>query len=153
MYGALSLGGKGLTSYGSCGFSLKEVAVRGRATLLEENSYVFTKKHDVFRTNNIPPGFRAVWQDRRKLAVAKLAKNISISTGPSDYPDLVLHSDGDRSTDQFIEVHIYGEFDSQVIDEVQIPNPESVAEKLEQAYLEGIRDWANNNGKRCIQWT
>jgi len=54
-YAALSLDGKGLSSYGPYTLVLKDIAVTARATVLEENSYIFFDKYKSHIPDNFPP--------------------------------------------------------------------------------------------------
>ncbi len=145
-YAALSLDDTGLVSYGDCALTLVEAAARARATLLEENSYTFVRRHKILPGNDIPAGYRAVWEDRHKLAVAKLASEIDPNTTEDAFAGLLLYSDGDRTTDKFMEVHVYCGFDNQSVDGVRIPKPENAAFH-DRPDLERIRDWARSNNK------
>ncbi len=117
-YAALSLAGKGLSSYGLFTLILKDVAVRARATLLEDNSHKFYDKFKSKIPDDFPPGYRAVWGERHKLAVAKLADRIPVTTTNDEFPGILLSCTGDRKTDDFIEVHIYGAFDNSAVETV-----------------------------------
>lgn len=117
-YAALSLDGKGLSSYGLFTLILKDVAVRARATLLEDNSYKFYDRFKDKIPDNFPPGYRAAWGERHKLAVAKLADRIPVTTTHDEFPGILLTCTGDRKTDDFIEVHIYGAFDNSAVETV-----------------------------------
>lgn len=117
-YAALSLNGNGLSSYGRFTLVLKDVAVKARATLLEDNSYRFYQKFKDKIPDNFPLGYRAVWSERHKLAVAKLSNRITVTTTNDDFPGILLSCTGDRETDDFIEVHIYGAFDNAAIETV-----------------------------------
>lgn len=107
-YAALSLDGAGLRSYGSYSLRFREVAINRRATLLEENSYVFVEKHGMTAGKEIPSGYRSTWEEREKLALAKLAQRITPASSEGDFPGILLFSEGDYKTDDFIEIHIYG---------------------------------------------
>lgn len=137
-YAALSLDGKGLSSYGAFTMVLRDVAVRGRATVLEENSYKFYDKHKVDIPDNFPPGFRVVWGDRYKLAVAKLADRISAATTHPDFPGILLSCSGDRDTDDFMEVHIFGAFDNAAVETV-VGNSKT-SNKVEKAQVAIIKE-------------
>lgn len=117
-YAALSLDGKGLSSYGSFTLVLKDTAVKLRATLLEDNSYKFYDKFKAQIADNFPPGYRAIWDERHKLAVAKLADLITDATTNDKFPGILLSCAGNRETDNFIEVHIYGPFDNAAVEAV-----------------------------------
>jgi hypothetical protein len=121
-FAALSLDGIGLVSYGkedlSYGLGLRDVAVAKRASLLEENEYDFVRRHSLDPTSNVPPGYRSSWENRHELAVAKLADLIWPELSPTEYARILLSSTGDRTTDQFVEVHIFGTFNLNAVSSV-----------------------------------
>jgi hypothetical protein len=134
-YAALSPNGRGLErSYGP-------VAVRWRVTpeylerrlsLLEENSYILFNKFSLGRLGaTLPPGYQAVWEDRAKLAAAKLTPRLTPATGENDLPPLLLNEGAARPADEFIEVAIYAEdgLDTQDVDTVTIQRPPSTSEE------------------------
>jgi hypothetical protein len=144
-YAALALDERGLSSYGSCSISLSNVTASARATLLHENSYSFVRRQALLPGEDIPCGFRALWEDRHKLAAAKLAGRIHKGTRNEAFPEIVLHSAGDRAKDEFIEVHIYGAFDRQSVEAVRAPRPERAGKDRQN--LERVRDWLLREGK------
>jgi hypothetical protein len=146
-YAALSLDGAGLKSYGEFSVKLNESDIDYRSTLLEENSFYFFDNHGCGLKDPTPPGYRALWSDRNKLAVAKLADKINPGTNESDFAKILLYSEGKRETDRFIEVHIYGRFDNAVIEAVKAPRPKN---KIEKVFIADIRETAVKAGKR---WT
>ncbi len=150
-YAALSLNGRGLISYGSCAITLEPRLCARAASLLEENSYDFIERHRLVGRIPIPPGHRAVWQDRHWLATVKLAQGIDDDRiVADDFPRLLLHSDGDRGTDRFIEVHIYGPFDRQAIVSAVIPEPGKSCKNKRKLYmLRAIKDLLEDRG---IPW-
>ena len=143
-YAALSLNGTGLTSYGPFAMQVKPEAISIRATLLEENSFDFVKNHHILAGDPLPPGHRAGWAERHKLAVAKHGEDITENTQHEDHAGLLLFSEGDRETDSFIEVHIYGPFDLGAIEAVR--GTVSTKSKRERATLEAIKDYLENAG-------
>jgi len=145
-YAALALDGNGLSSYGLCSIRISEAVCIAAATLLEENSYSFAVRHanDLVR-GIMPPGYRAKWNDRHKLAVVKLANNISAGTGDNQFPRLLLEDDGDRTRDRFLEVHIYGPLDEQAFLEFATPDPDAYSPG--QTDLCRIRDWATAHNR------
>jgi hypothetical protein len=144
-YAALSLDGSGLKSYGDFTIILADEAVKLRATLLEENSYRFIRRHKILAGGKIPRGYKAVWKDRHKLAVAKLIK--SILTKGSNYAKIVLNSTGDRKKDDFIEVYIYGKLSKESILSVK-GNSENVSEKH---IIARIKDKLKKDNKNWIE--
>lgn len=133
LFAALALGDDGLTSYdgGEVIAHLREVAVAKRATLLEENSFPFSEKHDILQPP--PAGFRSVWGDRHKLASAKLDGRIGKHTDPAEFEEILLFSEGKRETDEFIEVYVYGSFTVSSLDSVSIAHtPVSAASRIDR---------------------
>jgi hypothetical protein len=149
-YAALTLDGNGLISYGSCSVTISEVTPAACATVLEENSYTFVRRYRLVPGDDIPQGFRVLWEDRHKLAVAKLADQIKKATRKDGFPRLLLYSDGDRRNDRFLEVHLYGAFDRQSIESVSAPKPEA-ADRTERADLERVRDRVRREGKIWVE--
>jgi hypothetical protein len=146
-YAALSLDGRG-PSYGDYSFRLEEIAVKNRASLLEENSYDFVERHNV-KKGRIPPGYRSVWQERHKLAVAKLAAQVSSTTIKEDYPQLLLPAAIDRSSDEFVEVHIFGPIDISAIESVW--GKSKPRTKPDQALVANIKAWVRRAGKTWVE--
>lgn len=138
-YAALSRDGSGPKSYGGpYAMKLREVTISNRATLLEDNSYVFIAKHNIQPRQNIPLGHTSIWSERHKLAVAKLADSISPNMTEQDHSQILLFSEGDRNTDEFIEVLIFGGFDNKAIESVK--GVSSVKGKYERAVISKIKD-------------
>jgi hypothetical protein len=118
--GVLSLTEKGLPTYGDVYCRLKAIAIEDRVSFLETNSYTFVKEHRLVPGGSIPSGFRSIWKNRYQLALAKLGKSLSQRSAKADWQRLLVKSDGtDRSTDDFIEAHIYGGFNVDAIEEMQ----------------------------------
>lgn len=143
-YAALALDGPGLTSYGPFTLQLRPETITIRATLLEENSYDFVKKHRILAGEQLPPGYRARWPERHKLAVAKHAEHISENTKPEAHAGILLSSEGNREKDSFIEVHIYGPFDLGAIEAVM--GKVDTKSKRERATLEEIKECLEQEG-------
>ena len=146
-YAALSLDGKGLSSFGPFTLVLKDIAVKARATLLEENTYKFYDKFKADIPDNFPRGFRAVWGERNKLAVAKLADRITVTTTNDNFPGILLSCTGDRKTDDFIEVHIYGAFDNTAVEAVF--GNSKTSSKADKAQLAVVKEKLT---KKSIRW-
>lgn len=129
IYGALSLSGQGLPSYGSLHCRLRDVAIRKRTTFLETNSYTFVEKNNVLAGASIPKGHACCWDDKHKLAIAKHFDITVINKVNSDFQDMLIFSDGkNRNKDEFIEAHIYGSFDVYAIATVE-PTSNSTMDK------------------------
>ncbi|MDM8568576.1 hypothetical protein QUF50_03500 [Thiotrichales bacterium HSG1] len=115
-FASLSIDHKGLHNYGDICVHFKNELIENRATLLEENSKFFPNKHNIDIHENMPLGYRALWNSKGKLAIAKLAKEIctkylenKICT-EKDFQKLLLCCGEEKDTDKFIEIHIYGSF-------------------------------------------
>jgi len=148
-YAALSLDGIGLHSYGQYSMKLRDIAIRKRASLLENNSFHFIKKLDIRPGDDIPHGYRSTWNDRHKLAVAKLADRINSKTAEDDYAKILLFSEGDSNTDEFIEVHIYGAFDNNAIESVK--GSSKTKNKSEKALLAIVKDHLKKKNKKWLE--
>jgi hypothetical protein len=146
-YGALSADGSGVNSYGSFTLRLRDVTIADRTTLLEDNSFDFVEKHGIRLRQRPPVGYRATWEDRHKLVVAKLADRISPSTPEAELPKMILRSEGDRATDDFVEVHIFGAFDINAVESVRgnssrLSKDEQVMVSIIKAHLQKLgKDW------------
>jgi hypothetical protein len=116
VYGALSLTGDGVPTYGCVYCQLKDVAVSDRVSFLESNSYVFINEHGIDAEKEIPAGYRAVWDNRHELAVAKLGSSLLSGQSEEDWQAVLIGSDGtNRSEDDFIEAHVFGGFTVQAL--------------------------------------
>lgn len=104
---ALTLDDEGLIYYGPYGVGLKERLIAERASVFEENPFIFCQKHAVISGKPPPPGYRATWQARSELAKAKLGSKISSSTLSTDFPTILMGADRTSDKCDFIEVHIY----------------------------------------------
>jgi hypothetical protein len=147
-FAALSIDGRGLGSYGAITIELKELTISERASVLEENSYVFVRRHKIVPGDAIPAGYRAPWRERRDVGTAKLANRVHATTTSADHAKLVLSSDGiNRDKDDFIEVHIYGPFNCHAIQRITVlERPKDAGEQMR---LEGIKRMATAKG---IAW-
>ncbi len=121
IFGSLSLDGSGLSGYGGYVMVLREIMISDRATVFEENPAVFAKKHRVRLTDNIPPGFRAVWENRHSLAMAKLHSSIVATTETPQFQSILQNDNGGTANSDFIEVHIYGSINSRSVERIIPP--------------------------------
>jgi hypothetical protein len=105
-FAALSLDGRGVTSYGDCSLTLRDVAIQDRSTVFEENSLTFSSHTQSSIGDSIPPGYRATWEQRDVLAAAKLGSRLDPMM--EEFADLMISPGSAGAGDDFIEVHIYG---------------------------------------------
>jgi hypothetical protein len=143
-YAALSLDKSGLKSYADYSLSLKDIAIAQRATVLEENSFIIVQKH--LESLKIPNGYRATWQNKHLLAVVKCTEEI-IKKNKTTFAKILLKSTGDRKTDDFIEVHIFGPFNKESVESVK--GSSILTEPLEKLKLAKIKDHLTDLG---IDW-
>jgi len=148
VYAALSADGRGLSSYGLVHLELEEVCVAYRSTVLEENSYSFMKRHKVTPGRPLPRGYLARWQDRGRLAVAKLARNVSGDLDEEACRGLLLQSEGDRASDLFLEVHVYGTFDHQAVRSLALPGDAAadLLDEVRQVQLKALKERLDRSG-------
>jgi hypothetical protein len=143
-FAALSLDGVGLSNYGDCSIKLRTDKIAHRATVFEENSITFMDRHNILvgETHKLPRGYRATWDERARLCVAKLYKYIDSSTQRDSYANILLHQGATSEDDQFVEAHIYGPMTALTIEEVimtpgkRAPKPsiiKDLGEKLKKA--------------------
>jgi hypothetical protein len=109
-FAALSLNKTGLTTYGECSLVLKDTMIAHRASVFEENSCVWLHKQDIklSTANSLPKGFRASWNNRGLLSVAKLGNKLIANMSDAAFESLLLEQGTNTGNDNFIEVHIYG---------------------------------------------
>jgi hypothetical protein len=145
-YAALSLDGWGLISWGPCTICLQEERMQHRVSLLEENSYKFRDNHP-HSTGQVypPPGYRASWQKRHELVVAKLHAKITDDIQDDDFAGLVMSDETDRMKADYVEVYICGSFTQDAIQYAGLmKEPTSEDDK---AYLEVIKNKLEDEGK------
>ncbi len=114
-FGALSIDGRGVPDYGDCTLVFREQPIRKRATVFEENSLDFCRRRHFAP---IPPGYRANWQDKNELAVAKLKEKLKGSVRREDFAEILLPRTPKGSKRDFVEVHIYGVLHRKAVERV-----------------------------------
>ena len=107
-YAVLSLSDVGDRSYGTCHIFFKESMIAHRASVFEKNSVVFMRDKKVTIWGGLPRGYRTVWANRMRLAVAKLADKITPTTNDTDFAVILLNPGTTPADGDFIEVHIFG---------------------------------------------
>src|SRR5262249_12516162 len=111
-YAALSADGRALTSYGCVAvcWNVTTDYLERRISLLDENSFFFYVRYDLGSLGSeIPPGHRATWVDRVKLAVAKASSALTIDVDEKKLAQLLLGAGATRNDDNFIEIAIYAD--------------------------------------------
>lgn len=127
-FAALSLDGVGLSNYGEYSITLRTEMIARRASVFDENSIMFMVHHDIkiADADNLPKGYRAIWSERARLAVAKISPKINASTESKEYSRLLLQQGATSEEDQFVEVHIWGPLTVRTIDRVTRTDSKSV---------------------------
>jgi len=121
-FAALTLTSQGLVNFGECSFVLKSGMIAHRASVFEENSVRWMERHGirVAEAHDLPRGYRAPWDDRGKLAVAKLGSRIDDTTSPTEFSEILLENGATSGTDDFVEVHIYGPMTIRTVEHVHV---------------------------------
>ena len=124
-HAALTVDGKGLFSYGDCCMVLADNMIAHRTSVFEENSVTFMIQNDITfdGSDDLPKGFRAIWAERNRLCIAKLAHKLSTSTKRSDYPSILVHQGKTRADDSFVEAHIFGPISAYTLESHIIRKP------------------------------
>jgi hypothetical protein len=130
LFACLSLDGRGLSAYGGYAMVLKDDMIAHRATVFEENPYIFCQKHGILMTDPIPTGYRADWANRNLLAMAKLHSEITPTTPDTSFPGILLKERPGTGGSDFIEVHIYGSINRYSIERVVGRQPRSREDRL-----------------------
>ena len=113
-FGCLTLTREGLPHYGNCSLVFKEDMIAHRTSILEENCVLWIQHRNVnLMADQLPTGYRAPWNERHKVAVAKLASSIDATTSPSSFAEILMRpkstvASGVPVDDEFVEVHIWG---------------------------------------------
>lgn len=130
LFGSLSLNECGMSGYGGYDIVLKDKMINNRATVFEENPYNFSIKHHLGLTDVIPAGYRAVWNDRASLCVAKLHGSVEKGMTQTDFAGILQNDNGGTGDSDFIEVHIHGTLNRKTIEKVVAATPSSRDDKL-----------------------
>jgi hypothetical protein len=124
-YTALSLDGFGVLWWGEYSIVLKEIHIARRTTVFEENPFLFCERHRVIAGRGAPLGFRATWDSRDELAMAKLVDKINSAVTPDQYPPILLSQGASRATADFIECHTFGPVHRSSFERVTGPRPKA----------------------------
>ncbi len=138
-FAALATDGVGLTNYGNCFITLRDEMIAHRATVFEGNVVLRLLDTHVKDLINLPKGYRAVWGERAKLCVAKLATQLDDKTTQSQYSGILLKQGATSADDDFVEVHIWGPITIRTMAKV------TVVKGLEQIRTKALRDRLNKH--------
>jgi hypothetical protein len=127
-YAALSLDGFGVLAWVDYSITFKDKAVDQRASVFEENPFAFCQRHRLVVGQPVPAGYRAAWDQRDQLAMAKLYPQIDPGVKPAQYAPILLRQGETTGEADFIEVHIYGPLHRAAIERVVGPRPKARSE-------------------------
>lgn len=119
--GALTVDDRGMDYYGGYSVLIREEAIRLRATVFWENPFEFNKRMKIVSGEDPPEGYRAVWEERHRLANAKLATQLPDGADDDVLANLVMGPDRSVESCDFIEVHIHGDIHADCIERVVPP--------------------------------
>lgn len=141
VFAALSVDESGLGSYGDVTVVLKTGSIEKRTSALETNSFFFIEslqKTGWTIDRPVPPGHMCQWSDNFELVACKLSPVLKKGMKTEEFSKLILTSQGSRSTDEFIELHIYGKIASGTVEKIKIPL--SLTKKFEPRQLLQLKE-------------
>jgi len=151
-FGVLSLDGVGVRNYGECSLELKREMVAHRTSLFEDNNVVFTaydRQVAMSSAHTLEPGHRAIWDDRHKLGVVKLAVCSASRPKLKDVRQLLLQQGKTTTDDRFIELHIWGALTIRAVTKVRVHRKNNRPLK---AAIADVDDLLKKYGIGPIQW-
>jgi hypothetical protein len=139
-FAALSLGDRGIRRYGPVWVGLKDKYISHRTTVTESSSFKMVSGQ--LLTEEFPRGYISTWDDRHKLAVAKLAHTITADTDAHDFEHLLL-AQGEND-DEFMEVQIAGPFNKRAFRSVAVHSGEFNGRSRTMMHV--LQDLCKRNG-------
>jgi hypothetical protein len=136
-FAVLTLDGAGLPNYGSCTLALSTKHIQERASVFDGNTltWVLNEGFAVSTLVELPPGRRAGWADRGKLAVARVSDPPPLDSG---HANRLLRRGATSADDDFIEVHIWGELTAFALSEVTLPVPADNVDEVRMSAIDEI---------------
>lgn len=128
-FGALTINQTWPSWFGDHAFILKEMMIAHRATVFEENPATLAPRLRLSLTDVFPPGYRATWDRRGDLAMAKLYPKLDSSTRVANHASLIMSSAAGGAGD-YIEVHVFGPFNRSAIAKILGPRPRSREDRV-----------------------
>lgn len=141
-YGALCADSPGLRCYGECCMVIDGATLQNCASLFEENTFTFFEARPGVLDEvpcDIPLGYRATWENRGKLAVAKLGHHFATETPTDDFNEILIRSTTEKMTDDFIEVHICQPINKDNIVEMRLPKDVPRGDENDKEYQRKLR--------------
>jgi hypothetical protein len=129
-FAALSLDRRGMTRYGEYAVTLRDVTIEKRSSVFEKNPFFFNRVHGVYAGGSPPSGYRAPWNARDRLSVAKLHASIEKGQGIAEFVNVLMERRRDAEDCDYVEVHIYGAVNRLGIEHIVGPKPAEHFERL-----------------------
>ena len=129
-FAMLTLDDSWVSWFGDYAMILKDPMIAHRTTVFEENPFHFARRFKLLLTETIPPGYRAVWDQRHDIAKAKLYSKLNSHTQKQDYPHILMNNIKGNEDADYTEVHIYGPFTKAAIDKIIGPKPRSREDRI-----------------------
>lgn len=123
IFAALTLDGRGMTYYGPYSVTLRSITIEERATVFEQNPFLFNRIHHVIAGQSPPLGYRATWPSRGRLAVAKLQSKIVAGAAGVAFAEILMEPRRNESDCDFVEAHIFGPVNRKGIERIVGPAP------------------------------
>ncbi len=144
-FASLTLDGKGLWNYGECAMVLEDKMIAHCATVFEENTVLFMSRKNLRmdQAHEVPKGYRASWQERHKLCVAKTGAAITKDTPTQKFPGLLLRQGETTADDVFVEVHVCGHLTAHTLKRLVVDNK---SHRFSQGDLAVLRDRLADSG-------
>ncbi len=140
-FACLSLDGIGTSGYGDYHITLRDKLIERRTTVFEENPFVFCRRHRIVSGDAPPLGYRATWENRGLLAMAKLQAKLTNKTTPDQFPSVLVQRGAALGCGDFIEAHIYGPLHRATIERVVGPRPRKGADlAIWKSVIRTLRD-------------
>jgi hypothetical protein len=150
-FAALTLNRSGLPSYGNCHLILRNASICARASLFRENTLTYCQRTGQAAAQPLPvTGWRAGWDQRHLLAVAKCGPEITMVTQPADFVRILMRSrSASDADDTFIEVHVHDPLSALDVEEMRWQLPPGANAGVEQTLFDVVREYFLAAGAAC----
>lgn len=131
-FAALTIDDRGLRSYGPCTLILRSDLIAKRSSVFDGNTLIRLLREDppLSKLTALPPGHRAPWPQRGKLALSAFGGELTSGSTPESFPHMLLKASTDTADDEFIEVHIWGSITPRAVESVELPSSGTRADQL-----------------------
>jgi hypothetical protein len=131
-FAALTIDDRGLQSYGPCTVILRSDLIAKRSSVFDGNTLIrlLQENPPLSKLTALPPGHRAPWAWRGKLALSALGGELTSSSTPESFPHMLLKTSANTADDEFIEVHIWGPITPRAVESVELPSSGTRADQL-----------------------